>query len=72
MEINRKRNFYEISNEDEDNIEKMMKSPPNNYNKRIKVKDISNVRLVDSKIVNEFNRKSQFKKKSSYIRLSSS
>ena len=38
----------------------------------MKDKDISNDRLVDSKIVNEFNRKSQIKKKSSHIRFSSS
>ena len=63
--MNRKRKYYEISNEDEDNIEKIFKNQPNNYNKRMKVKDISNDRLVESKIVNEFNRKSQIKKKSS-------
>ena len=38
----------------------------------MKVKDISNYRLVDSKILNEFNRKSQIKQKSSHIRSSSS
>ena len=38
----------------------------------MKVKDISNDTLVDSKIVNEFNRKSQIKKNSSRIRFSSS
>ena len=69
--MNRKRKFYEISNEDEVNIEKTTKRPLNNYDKRMKVKDISNDILVDSKIVNEFKRKSQFKKKSSYIRFSS-
>ena len=55
--MNRKK-IYEISNENEDNIEKTTKRSPNNYDKRMKVKDISNDRLVDSKIVNEFNRKS--------------
>ena len=35
-------------------------------------KDISNKRLVDSKIVNEFNTKSQIKKKYSHIRFSNS
>ena len=70
--MNRKRNNYEISNEDEDNIEITTKRPLNNYDKRMKVKDISNDRLEDSKIVNEFNRKSQIKKKSSHIRFSSS
>ena len=72
IEINRKRKMYEISNEDEVNIEKTTKRPPNNYDKRMKVKDISNDRLVDSKIVNEFKRKSQIKKKSSHIRFSNS
>ena len=38
----------------------------------MKVKNISNDRLVDSKIVNEFNNKSQIKKKSFHIRFSSS
>ena len=50
----------------------MTKRPPNNYEKKVKVKDISNDRLVDSKIVNEFNKKSQIKKKSSHIRFSKS
>ena len=72
IEINRKIKFYEISNEEEDNIEKTTKRPPNNYDERTKVKDISNDWLVDSKIANEFNRKSQIKKKSSHIRFSSS
>ena len=62
IEMNSKRKIYEISNEDEVNIEKTTKRPPNNYDKRMKVKDISNDRLVDSKIVNEFKRKSQIKK----------
>ena len=70
--MNRKIKFYEISNEDEDKIEKTIKRLPNNYDKRMKVKDISNDRLVYSKIVNEFNRKSQIKAKSSHIRFSSS
>ena len=70
--MNRKRKIYDIFNEDEDNIEKTTKRPPNNYDKRMKIKDISNDRLVDSKIVNKFNRKSQIKKKSSHIRFSSS
>ena len=70
--MNRKRKIYEISNEDEVNIEKTTKRPPNNYDKRMKVKDISNDRLVDSKIVNEFKKKSQIKKKSSHIRFSNS
>ena len=70
--MNRKRKIYEISNEDEVNIEKTTKRPPNNYDKRMNVKDISNDRLVDSKIVNEFKRKSQIKKKSSHIRFSNS
>ena len=69
--MNRKKN-YEISNEDEVNIEKTTKRSPNNYEKRIKVKDISNDRLVDSKIVNEFKRECQIKKKSSHIRFSNS
>ena len=69
--MNRKRKIHEISNEDEVNIEKTTKRPPKNYDKRMKVKDISNDRLVDSKIVNEFKRKSQIKKKSSHIRFSS-
>ena len=51
---------------------KTAKRPPNNCDKRVKVKDISNDRLVDSNIVNEFKRKSQIKKKSSHIRFSSS
>ena len=68
--MKRKRKIYEIFNEDEANIEKTTKRPPNNYEKRVKVKDISNDRLVDSKIVNEFKRKSQIKKKSSHIRFS--
>ena len=72
IEMNRKRKIYEISNEDEVNIEKTTKRPPNNYDKRMKVKDISNDRLVDSKIVNEFKRKSQIKKKSSQVRFSNS
>ena len=70
--MNRKRKIYEISNEVEANIEKTTKRPPNNYDKRMKVKDISNDRLVDSKIVNEFKRKSQIKKISSHIRFSNS
>ena len=70
--MNRKRKIYEISNEDEVNNEKTTKRPPNNCDKRMKVKDISNDRLVDSNIVNEFKRKSQIKKKSSHIRFSSS
>ena len=69
--MSRKRKFYEISNEDEDNIEKTTKRSPSNYEKRVKVKDISNDILVESKIVNEFKRKSQIKKKSSRIRFSS-
>ena len=40
--MSRKRKLYEISNEDEDNIEKLIKSHPNNYDKRMKVEDISN------------------------------
>ena len=63
---------YEISNEYDYNIEKIIKCPTNNYDKKMKVKDISNDRLVDSNIVNEFKRKSQIKKKSSHIRFSSS
>ena len=70
--MNRKSKIYEISNEDKVNIEKTTKRPPNNYDKRMKVKDISNDRLVDSKIVNVFKRKSQIKKKSSHIRFSNS
>ena len=70
--MNRKRKIYETFNEDEINIEKTTKRPPNNYDKRMKVKDISNDRSVDSKIVNEFKRKSQIKKKSSHIRFSNS
>ena len=70
--MNRKIKIYEISNEDEVEIEKTIKRSPKNYEKRVKVKDISNDRLVDSKIVNEFNRKSLIKKKSSHIRFSSS
>ena len=70
--MNRKRKFYEISNSDEDNIEKIIIRPPINYDKRTKVKDISNDWLVDSKIANEFKRKSQIKKKSSHIRFSNS
>ena len=69
--MNRKKN-YEISNEEEIKIEKTAKRPPNNYDKKMKVKDISNERLVDSKIVNEFKRKNQIKKKSSHIKFSSS
>ena len=64
IEINRKSKIYEISNEDEDTIEKTIKRPTNNYDKRMKVKDISNDRFVDSKIVNEFKWKSQIKTKS--------
>ena len=60
--MNRKLKFNEISNEDEDNIEKTTKRPPNNYDKRIKVKDISNGRLADSKIFNEFNKKIKSKR----------
>ena len=37
-----------------------------------KFKNIQNNRLVDSRIVNEFNRKSQIKKKSFHLRFSSS
>ena len=70
--MNRKRKIYEISNEDEVNIEKTTKRPPNNYDKRMKVKEISNDSLIDSEIVNEFNRKSQIRKKSSHIRFSCS
>ena len=72
IKINRKWKIYEISNEDEVNIEKTTKRPSNNYDKRMNVKDISNDRLVDSKIVNEFKRKNQIKKKSSHIRFSNS
>ena len=43
-----------------------------NYDNGMKVKDISNDRLVDSKTFNEFNWKSQIKKKSSHITFSSS
>ena len=63
IEINRKRKFYEISNEDEDNIEKTIKRTPNNYDKRMKVKDISNDKLVDSMIFNQFNRKVKSKRR---------
>ena len=70
--MSRKRKIYEISNEDEVINWENDKRPPNNYDKRMKVEDIPNDRLVDSKIVNEFNRKSQIKKKSSHIRCSNS
>ena len=60
--MKRKRKFYDISNENESNIEKTIKFLPNNYNKRMKFKDISIDRLGDSKIANEFNRKNQIKK----------
>ena len=66
--MNRKRNIYDIFHEDEYNIEKMIKSPPSNYGKRMKVNYISNDRLVDSKIVYEFSSRSQIKKRSSHIR----
>ena len=39
--MNRKIKFYEISNEDEDNIEKTTKRLPNIYDKRLKVKGIN-------------------------------
>ena len=41
IEMNRKRKIYEISNEDEVNIEKTTKRPPKNYDKRMKVKDVT-------------------------------
>ena len=41
----RKIEFYEISNENENNIEKTIKRPPNNYEERVKAKDISIDRL---------------------------
>ena len=44
--MNRKRKFYVISNEKEDNIEKTTKISLNNYYKRMKAKDISNDILV--------------------------
>ena len=56
IEINRKIKFYEISKEDESTLRKWSKAPKN-YDKKMEVKDILNNRLVDSKIVNEFNRK---------------
>ena len=36
--------------------------PLNNYDKKIKVNDVSNNRLIDSKIFNEFNRKVRSKR----------
>ena len=36
--MNRKRKFYENFIEDKDSIEKTIKNPPKNYDKRMKVK----------------------------------
>ena len=60
--MNRIRKLYDISNEDEDNIENTNKSRSTNYVKKMKVKDIPNNRLVNSKNANGFNRKFQIKK----------
>ena len=63
--MNRQRKIYEISNEDEVNIEKTTKRPPNNYDKRMKVKDISNDRLVNQRL--SMNLKGKVKSKRSLL-----
>ena len=55
--MNRKSNFMKFLMKTKTTLRKRQKKPKN-YDMRMKLKDISNDRLIESKIVNEFNRKS--------------